>query len=90
MFEGLQSDYVVYIIPPDKVSSYETTLESFAIKDLYSFTLTSERGQDKVLFEDAFHVGSTTVQRPFAPRLPLFYLRSKYKYFLIIPEFQNF
>ena len=55
MFKGLQSDYVVFISPPDKVFPYERALESFAIKDLYSYTLTPSRGQEKVIFSDVFH-----------------------------------
>ena len=55
MFMGLQSDYVVFITPPDKVFPYERALESFAIKDLYSYTLTPSRGPEKVIFSDEFH-----------------------------------
>ena len=51
MFKGLQSDYVVFITPPDKVFSYVKTFETFAIKDTYSYALTSKSsgGEVKVI-----------------------------------------
>ena len=58
MFEGLQSDYVVFITSHDKTVSDERTLDSFAIKDLYSCTLTSSRGEQKVIFGDTINLGS--------------------------------
>ena len=64
MFEGLQSDYVVFIKqPPDQICSYKTALlESFAIKGLYLHKLTSRRGELKVILLDANNLQSKNIK----------------------------